>query len=76
VIERVRREKIRGLTKERLDILCQIYKESPSVLPSEIREGLHFELLQNLYILYYENKEPWYFIHPVLESFIKTQCQG
>jgi len=76
VIERVRKEKIRGLTKERLDILCQIYRERPSVLPSEIREGLHFELLQNLYILYYENKEPWYFIHPILESFIKTQCQG
>lgn len=74
VIERVRKEKIRGLTKERLDILCQIYKEKPSVLPSEIKEGLHFELLQNLYILYYENREPWYFIHPILESFIKTQC--
>jgi len=74
VIQRVQREKIRGLTKERLDILCQIYKEKPSILPSETKEGLIFELLQNLYILYYEDKEPWYFIHPVLETFIKTQC--
>ncbi|MBN1352841.1 hypothetical protein JXJ21_25860 [candidate division KSB1 bacterium] len=74
-IERMKREKMRGLTQERVNLLCKLYHDRPKVLPGDsTSEKILFELLQNLYILYYENGESWYWTHPILNDFFEQEC--
>ena len=75
-IERTRREKIKGLREEAIKVLCRIYQEKPDILPSiDIKESLLSELIQNLYILYYEDGGQWYWIHPILKEFLNEKCK-
>ncbi|MBI4482265.1 MAG: hypothetical protein HY652_05170 [Acidobacteria bacterium] len=74
-IERYKRQKIKGLDSKWLSFLCRVYKEKPTLLPSEgISEDIRSELQAALYILYYEDGGQWYWTHPVLEDFLKEQC--
>ncbi len=67
-VEEKRRERTRGLTQKHLDLL-QRFKDDPS-LPPETSPTMS-ELLLGCHIVYYEDGEGWYGVHPLVGHLLK-----